>query len=76
MHEPSCRVLLAESAPIEALEPAASSFGSAALCLRFRRLRSDVSPHKLERPVREEAVHETYAHHRHALRRSRGTAGG
>ena len=27
-----------------------------------------VTPHNLERPAREEEVHETHAHHRHALR--------
>ena len=37
---------------------------------------SSVGPHKLERPAREEEVHETHAHHRHSLRRARCTSGG
>jgi hypothetical protein len=37
---------------------------------------SVVTPHKLERPPREEEVHETHAHHRHSLRRARRTSGG
>jgi hypothetical protein len=39
------------------------------------RLSRGVTLHKLECPARKEAVHETRAHHRHALWRSRGTSG-
>jgi hypothetical protein len=49
------------------------------LTLRFSfqaRLIPGVTPHKLECSAREEAVHETHAHHRYALRWSRGTSGG
>jgi hypothetical protein len=35
-----------------------------------------VTPHKLERPGREEVVHEAHSHHRHPLRRARRTSGG
>lgn len=35
-----------------------------------QQLMPGVTPHKLECPAREEAVHETHAHHHHALRRS------
>ena len=35
------------------------------------RLIPGVTPHKLECPAREDEVHETHTHHRHALRRSR-----
>jgi hypothetical protein len=39
-------------------------------------LTPSVTSHKLECPARSEEAHETHAHYRHALRRSRGTSGG
>ena len=62
--------ILAEQPPAaDALQPALRS--------GFRaQLRRGVTPHNLERPAREEAIHETHAHYRHSLRRTRCTSGG
>src|SRR5215475_10214244 len=56
--------------------PAADALQPPLRCGFQARLSRGVTLHKLECPAREDEVHETHAHHRHALRRSRGTSGG